>query len=74
MDTLIDDPAIRLRLLEGWLRLASFENAMQGWGYDGPGLERLILLAAPSLRQTSTLLAARAVLWQAHHTLQRGAQ
>ena len=69
-----DDPAIRLRLIEGWLPLASAENAAQGWGYDGPELERLILHAAPALRQALTLLAARAVLWQAHRQLRRQAQ
>ena len=74
MDTRTDDPAARLRLIEGWLPLASAENAAQGWGYDGSGLEWLILHAAPALRQALTLQAARAVLWQAHRQLRRGAQ
>jgi hypothetical protein len=69
MDAHTDDPAARLRLLEGWLPLAASESASQGWGYDGAALERLILLAAPALRQVETLLAARAALWRAHWRL-----
>ena len=60
------------RMLEGWLPLATAENLAHEWGYDGPGLERLILHAAPALRQAPTLLAACAALWQAHWQLQRG--
>jgi hypothetical protein len=74
MNTHTDDPIARLCLLEGWLPLASSENIAQCWGYDGPGLERLILHAAPLLRQAPTLLAARAVLWHAYWQLRRGAQ
>jgi hypothetical protein len=74
MNTFINDPTIHLRLLEGWLPLATSENIAQDWGYDGPGLERLILQAAPALRQAPTLLAARAVLWHTHWQLRRGAR
>jgi len=61
----------RLRLLEGWLPLAAAESAAHGWGYDGPGLERLIAAAAPALLQAPSLLAARATLWHYHRALQR---
>ena len=71
MEHLTDDPATRLRLLESWLPLAQSESEAQGWGYDGPGLERLILVAAPSLRQAHSLFAARALLWHYHDQLQR---
>lgn len=72
MEAYSDDPSARLRLLESWLPLAQSESETQGWGYDGPGLERLIILAAPSLRQTQSLIAARALLWHYHTRLQRG--
>ncbi len=64
--------AARLRLLESWLPLAQAENDRYGWGYDAPALERLILLAAPGLRDAPTLLAARACFWHSHHELERG--
>ena len=72
MEAYPDDPGAKLRLLESWLPLAQWECEAQGWGYDGPGLERLILLAAPSLRQAPSLIAARALLWHYHERLQRG--
>lgn len=53
----------RLRLLESWLPLAQAENEHNCWGYDGPALERLILLSEASLRGAPTLLAARAAFW-----------
>ncbi|MFP4437452.1 MAG: hypothetical protein ACLFVO_09415 [Chloroflexaceae bacterium] len=55
-----------LRLHEHWLPLAQQENNARQWGYDAAGLEALILAAAPALRQTHTLLAARAILWHYH--------
>jgi len=73
MHLFTDDPAARLRLLESWLPLAQWESDAQGWGYDGPGLEQLILLAAPALRQAHSLIAARALLWHYHQHLQREA-
>lgn len=69
----VDDPGARLRLLESWLPLVHAESERYGWGYDGPGMERLILLAAPALRHAPSLLAARALLWHYHQQLQRGA-
>lgn len=66
-----DDSTARLRLLESWLPLAQSESEVQGWGYDGSGLERLILLAAPSLRKAPSLIAARALLWHYHRQLQQ---
>lgn len=72
MDDTPADIAARLRLLESWLPLAQAESERNGWGYDSSALERLILLAAPSLREAPTLLAARACFWHYHHELERG--
>lgn len=72
MEVRTEDPSVQLRTLESWLPLAQAENEAQGWGYDGPTLERLILLAAPSLRQAHSLIAARALLWHYREHLQRG--
>lgn len=52
------------RVLEGWLPFAQDTNQLYGWQLDGPSLEALIIVAAPALMQSRTLLAARAVLWQ----------
>jgi hypothetical protein len=60
------------RLLEIWLPLAQWENERHGWAYDGPSLERLILLAAPSLRHAPSLIAAQALFWHYHERVQRG--
>ncbi|NJO82651.1 MAG: hypothetical protein HC828_07380 [Blastochloris sp.] len=68
------DVMARLHLLESWLPLAQDENERYGWGYDGLRLEQLILLAAPSLRHASTLLAVRALFWHYHQHLERGEQ
>lgn len=54
----------RQRLIEGWLPLAQDANQQYGWQLDGPTLEALIIAAAPSLADTQSALAARAVLWQ----------
>ncbi len=72
MELITNDPNSRLLLLESWLPLAQWESDAQGWGYDGPALEQLILLAGPSLRQVHSLIAARALLWHYHQQLQRG--
>lgn len=70
-DTSVDATA-QLRLLESWLPLAQAESEHNGWGYDSSALERLILLAASSLREAPTILAARACFWHYHHELERG--
>jgi hypothetical protein len=70
-DTPVDATA-QQRLLESWLPLAQAESERHGWGYDGPSLEQLILLAAPSLRDAPTLLAARACFWHYHQRMERG--
>ncbi|PDV96799.1 hypothetical protein [Candidatus Chloroploca asiatica] len=72
MPTMFTDAHMRLRFLENWLPLAQAENERNGWGYDSVTLERLILLAAPSLRAVSTLLAARALFWYYQQDLERG--
>jgi hypothetical protein len=72
MDDSSADTMARLRLLESWLPLAQAESERFSWGYDGPALERLILLAAPSLRQAPTLLAAQALFWHYHQHIERG--
>ncbi|MEI7772516.1 MAG: hypothetical protein WCI67_21180 [Chloroflexales bacterium] len=71
MDTDLEDPAARLRLLECWLPLAHAESERCGWGYAGPALEQLILRAAPALRQAPSLLAARAILWYSRDPRER---
>lgn len=70
MTPLSSDRTARLRLLETWLPLVQHENGIHGWGYDAATLEALILVAAPALRQATTPLAARAVLWYYHRQLQ----
>ena len=70
-DTSVDATA-QLRLLESWLPLAQAESERYGWGYDSLRLEQLILLAAPSLRQAPTLLAAQALFWHYHQRMERG--
>jgi hypothetical protein len=63
----------RQRLIEGWLPLAQDANQQYGWQLDGPALEALIIAAAPSLADTQTALAARAVLWQVYHRQEKEA-
>ena len=59
------------RLLEGWLPLAQDANGQYGWALDGPGLEALILRAAPALEAARTTLEARAMLWSTYYRLHR---
>jgi hypothetical protein len=65
------DAVHRLRLLEGWLPLAQAINASEDWGYDGPTLEALILVALPVLRHACTVADAYAILRRAYHLYQR---
>jgi hypothetical protein len=60
-----------MRLLECWLPLIQEMNLAQGWGYDAPSLEALILVAAPGLSQTRNVLEAWAVLWHYHRLARR---
>jgi hypothetical protein len=64
----------RQRLLEGWLPLAQDANDQYGWALDGPGLEILILRAAPALQAARTALEARAMLWSTYYRLHHEAE
>ena len=64
------DPVIRLRLLEGWLPLVYLINVSEDWGYDGPTLEALILVALPALRHACTVADAYAILHRTYELYQ----
>ncbi|MFO7170406.1 MAG: hypothetical protein DIU80_020450 [Chloroflexota bacterium] len=67
-----DDPSTdrsSLRLVECWLPLAQELNEAQGWGDDGPALERLILAAASALSSAVSVESARAILLVYHASL-----
>lgn len=66
MDQIDEHPALRLRLLEVWLPLATQFNSDLGWGYAPNELEALILEVAPDLVQTDSAVTARAILWRQH--------
>lgn len=72
MDETFPNTPAQLRLLESWLPLAQAASERYGWGYDSATLERLILLAAPSLRDAPTLLAAQALFWHYQQQIERG--
>lgn len=73
MDAEVTDPdptlsqqSERQRLIEGWLPLAQEANQFYGWRLDGATIEQLIALAAPTLAQAESVLAARAILWSVY--------
>ncbi|MBX0326228.1 hypothetical protein K2Z83_00785 [Oscillochloris sp. ZM17-4] len=58
-------PAEERRALEVWLPLAEEANARYGWRLGPAALEALVMRALPSLAESRSALAARAILWAA---------
>lgn len=61
------DSFAQVRRLECWLPFAQEANLLYGWGYDGPGLERLVMTAAADLESISHPFQVHVILWHHHH-------